>query len=383
MFNYEFPPVGGGGGRVTYFLGKQFVEAGHDVRLITSRYLDLPKEEVIEGFSVHRVPTIRKSKDTCGVHEMLTYTISSVIYGFKCVRSFNPEIVQVFFGIPSGGGAYLLRKLYGIPYIVFLGGRDIPRRNPDPPYYRLLYGLLAPAIKSIWGNAASVIACSDGLRELALQTEPHINIHTIPDGLDVTRFSPLPRDAHRECVRILTVGRLISRKDFQLLIRALPQLIQYTTRDFEVEIVGDGPCRSNLVKLAKDLGVIHKVRFTGSVAYSELPEKYQSADIFALCSLAEGMPLALLEAMGSGLPVVGSRVQGVEDVVMPGTNGYLFATGDVNALAKNLISLINDDEKRSRMGNASVMQAQRYDWKYIAASYLEIYERARREEKRF
>ena len=383
MFNYEFPPVGGGGGRVTYFLGKHFVEAGHDVRLITSRYLDLPKKEVIEGFCVHRVPTMRKSKDTCGVHEMLTYTISSAIYGFKCVRSFNPEIIQVFFGIPSGGGAYLLRKLYGIPYIVFLGGRDIPRRNPDPPYYRLLYGLLAPAIKSIWGNAAAVIACSDGLRELALQTEPHINIHSIPDGLDVTRFSPLPRDTHRECVRILTVGRLIPRKDFQLLIRAVPQLIQYTTRDFEVEIVGDGPCRSNLVKLAKELGVFHKVRFTGSVPYSKLPEKYQSADIFVLCSLAEGMPLALLEAMGSGLPVVGSRVQGVEDVVNVGTNGYLFAAGDVNALATNLISLINDDEQRSQMGNASVMQAQRYDWKYIAASYLEIYERTRREDKRF
>ena len=383
MFNYEFPPVGGGGGRVTYFLGKHFVEAGHDVRLITSRYLDLPKKEVIEGFCVHRVPTMRKSKDTCGVHEMLTYTISSAIYGFKCVRSFNPEIIQVFFGIPSGGGAYLLRKLYGIPYIVFLGGRDIPRRNPDPPYYRLLYGLLAPAIKSIWGNAAAVIACSDGLRELALQTEPHINIHAIPDGLDVTRFSPLPRDAHRECVRILTVGRLIPRKDFQLLIRAVPQLIQYTTRDFEVEIVGDGPCGSNLVKLAKELGVIHKVRFTGSVPYSKLPEKYQSADIFVLCSLAEGMPLALLEAMGAGLPVVGSRVQGVEDVVNVGTNGYLFAAGDVNALATNLISLINDDEQRSQMGNASVLQAQRYDWKHIAASYLEIYERTRREDKRF
>ena len=383
MFNYEFPPVGGGGGWVTYFLGKKFVEAGHEVRLITSRYLDLPKKEMIEGFCVHRVPTMRKSKDTCGVHEMLTYAISSGIYGFKCIKSFQPEIIQVFFGIPSGGGAYLLRKVYGIPYIVFLGGRDIPRRNPDPPYYRLLYGLLAPVIKAIWGNAAAVVACSDGLRELALHTEPHINIHTIPDGLDVNRFSPLPCDKCFECVRILTVGRLIPRKDVQLLIRALPQLIQNTTRNFEVEIVGDGPCHSNLVNLAKELGVIHKVRFAGSVPYSELPKKYQSADIFALCSLAEGMPLALLEAMGSGLPVVASRVQGVEDVVKVGTNGYLFAAGDVNALAKNLISLINDDERRSQMGNASVMQAQRYDWKYIAASYLEIYEHARREGKKF
>ena len=377
MFNYEFPPVGGGGGWVTYFLGKQFVEAGHEVRLITSRFRDLPKEEVIEGFHVHRVPTLRKSRDTCGVHEMLTYAISSSIYGFKCIKRFKPEIVQVFFGIPSGGGAYLLRKVHGIPYIVFLGGRDIPRRNPDPPYYRLLYGLLAPVIKAIWGNAAAVVACSEGLRGLALRTEPHIRIRTIPDGLDVNRFCRPPREAHTERVRILTVGRLIPRKDVQLLIRALPQLIKITARDFEVEIVGDGPCHSDLVKLAKDLGVNHKVNFCGSVPYSDLPKKYQGADIFALCSLAEGMPLVVLEAMGSGLPVVASRVQGVEDLVKVGTNGYLFDAGDVDALAKNLISLINDDERRCKMGNASVLQAQRYDWKHIAQSYLEIYEQAR------
>ena len=375
MFNYEFPPVGGGGGWVSYFLGKQFVEAGHEVRLITSRFQDLPKEEMVEGFRVYRVPTIRKNRSTCAVHEMLTYALSSSVYGFKCVKSFHPEIIQVFFGIPSGGGAYLLQKVFGIPYIVFLGGRDIPRQNPDPPYYRLLYGLLAPVIKAIWGNAAAVVACSGGLRELALRTEPNIDIHTIPDGLDVNRFSPLPRGAHIERVRILTVGRLIPRKDVQLLIRALPQLIQNTTRDFEVEIVGDGPCHSNLVKLAEKLGVIHKIRFAGSVPYSELPQKYQSADIFALCSLAEGMPLVVLEAMGSGLPVVASRVQGVEDLVQVGINGCLFTAGDVDALARHLASLINDDESRRKMGNASLLQAQRYDWKNIAQSYLEIYER--------
>ncbi|MDE0186690.1 MAG: glycosyltransferase family 4 protein [Candidatus Poribacteria bacterium] len=375
MFNYEFPPIGGGGGWVSYFLGKQFVEAGHEVRLITSRFRDLPKEEMVEGFRVYRVPTLRKNRSTCAVHEMLTYAISSSVYGFKCVKSFHPEIIQVFFGIPSGGGAYLLQKVFGIPYIVFLGGRDIPRQNPDPPYYRLLYGLLAPVIKAIWGNAAAVVACSGGLRELALRTEPNIDINTIPDGLDVNRFSPIPRGAHSERVRILTVGRLIPRKDVQLLIRALPQLIQNATRDFEVEIVGDGPCRSNLVKLAEELRVSHKVRFAGSVPYSELPEKYQSADIFALCSLAEGMPLVVLEAMGSGLPVVASRVQGVEDVVKVGINGCLFNAGDVDALARQLASLIDDDESRRKMGIASVIQAQRYDWKNIAQSYLNIYKR--------
>ena len=184
-----------------------------------------------------------------------------------------------------------------------------------------------------------------------------------------------PRETHPEHVRILTVGRLIPRKDVQLLIRALPKIIKSTTRNFEVEIVGDGPCGSDLVKLSKELGVFHKIQFTGSVPYSELPQKYQGADIFALCSLAEGMPLVVLEAMGSGLPVVASRVQGVEDLVKGGTNGYLFTAGDADALAKNLTSLIVDDERRCKMGDASTLQVQRYDWKNIAQSYLEIYQR--------
>ena len=89
------------------------------------------------------------------------------------------------------------------------------------------------------------------------------------------------------------------------------------------------------------------------------------------------MPLAVLEAMGSGLPVVASRVQGVEDLVKVGTNGYLFTAGNVDALAKHLTALINDDERRCKMGKASVLQVQRYDWKNIAQSYLEIYQRVK------
>jgi glycosyltransferase involved in cell wall biosynthesis len=375
MFNYEFPPVGGGGGWVTYFLGKYFAEAGHKVLLITSRYSDLPRDEQIEGFHVHRVPVRRKSKDVCGVYEMLTYVISSSVSGFKFARQFRPELVQVYFGIPSGPGAYLLKKCLGIPYVVFLGGRDVPRPNPDPPYYRWLYAILRPAIRTIWRNAAEVVACSAGLRELAWHTQPDTQIQVIPDGLELSRFSPSPRSTSPEHVRILTVGRMIPRKGFQFLIRALPQVIQHATCDFEIELVGDGPYRTELVKLADALGVSHKIHFTGSVPYAALPQKYSQADIFTLCSSAEGMPLVVLEAMGSGLPIVASRVQGIEDLVGVGENGVLFTPGDVDGLAQGLISLINDSESRVQMGKTSVERVQKYDWKNIAQSYLEIYQR--------
>lgn len=374
MFNHEFPPIGGGSGWVSYFFGKHFAEFGHDVYLITSQFQDLPKHEKVEGFHVHRVPALRSNKDVCGVHEMFTYAISSSLHVLGMVRRFKPDIVQIFSGIPAGGAGYLLKKVHNLPYVVFLSGRDVPSPNPDPLYYRWIYALLNPAIRGIWGNAAAVVACSAGLYELALQTDPDAPIQVIPDGVDLERFPPAPRVAQPACVRILTIGRLIPRKGFQLLIQALPQVIEQATSDFEIELVGDGPYRDTLVAMAEELEVNHKIRFAGSVSYSELPQKYREADIFALCSLAEGMPLVVLEAMGTGLPIVASTVHGVEDLVRVGINGDLFPPSDVDGLAKSLVGLINDGEGRMRMGKSSIGLVQKYDWKNIARSYLAVYQ---------
>ena len=375
MFNHEFPPIGGGSGWVSYFFGKHFVEAGHDVYLITSQFRNLPKEEEVEGIHVQRVPALRSNKDVCGVLEMLSYAISSSWHGLRSTHQLKPDVIQIFSGIPAGGAGYLLKKIRGLPYVVFLSGRDVPSPNPDPPYYRWLYALLNPMIKGIWENAGAVVACSDGLRDLALQTAPDFPFKVIPDGLDLNRFSPVLRSADPNRVRILTIGRLIPRKGFQLLIQALPQVTAEAAVDFEIEIVGDGPHRDTLVALAKDLKVDELIQFAGSVSYSELPQKYRDADIFVLCSLAEGMPLVVLEAMGTALPIVASSVQGIEDLVRTGVNGALFPPNDVNELARSLIGLINDGEIRVRMGKSSVDFVQKYDWQNIANSYLTVYER--------
>ena len=373
MFNHEFPPIGGGGGWVSHFLGKHFAAAGHDVHLITSQFRDCPKHEEVEGIHVHRVRALRKSPDICAVHEMLTYAISSSLYGLRFAKQFQPDIVQVFFGIPAGGGAYLLQKLRNVPYVVFLGGRDVPSRNPDPPYYKWLYLLLKPMIRAIWRNAATVVSCSDGLRELAQETDADVQIDVIPDAVDLETFTPIQRNAHPEKVRVLTIGRLIPRKGFQFLIRALPQIIEKAAHNFEIEIVGDGPYHGELLKLAENLGVASHIHFVGSVPYPKLPQKYRDADLLILPSLAEGMPLVVLEAMGTGLPIVASRVQGIDELVGDGVNGALFDPGDVDGLAQALVKLINAGEGRIEMGKASVERVKPYDWKNIANAYLSLY----------
>ena len=373
MLNYEFPPIGGGGGIVTHYLAKNMAQLGHDVYLVTSRFQDLPRDEEFDGFKIHRVPVLRKRADVCRVHEMFTYVLSASLYTLKFANTFQPDIVQVFFGIPSGPVAYLLKKLYNLPYVVFLGGRDVPRPNPDPPYYRLIYPILAPAIKSIWGNAAAVVACSDGLRELAWKTNKNEKIEVIPDGIDLSKFHPVQREAEPTVARILTIARLIPRKGVQYLIQAIPDVIQNTHREFEVEIVGDGPMRAELVELAEKLKVSHKLNFVGTVPYEHLAKRYQEADIFVLSSLAEGMPLVVLEAMASGLPIVASRVQGIEDLVEVGRYGYLFTPTDWQSLARHLVTVLNNGQRRIAMGQESIKLAQKYDWGNIAKAYLEIY----------
>ncbi len=374
MFNHEFPPIGGGGGWVSYYLGKHYAAAGHDVHLITSQFRDCVRREEIAGIHVHRVSALRKNPNVCAVHEMLTYSVSSSIYGLRFAKKFKPDIVQVFFGIPAGGGAFLLQKFKNVPYVVFLGGRDVPRPNPDPPYYRWLYILLKPIIRTIWDNAAAVVACSDGLRDLARTTDTNLKIDVIPDGLDLASFASLQRKVNPKTVRCLAIGRLIPRKGFQFLIRALPQILDKVSHNFEIEIIGDGPYREELIGLAENLGVTFYVHFTGTVPYSELPQKYREADIFILPSLAEGMPLVVLEAMGTGLPIIASRVQGIDELVAEDVNGALFDAGDVDGLADCLVQLINAGEKRIEMGKASTEKVIPYDWKNIADTYLTLYE---------
>lgn len=374
MVNHEFPPLGGGGGIVTYHLGREFVRRGHEVVLITSGFDRLPCFQLVEGVRVHRLPALRGSRDVAKVHEMLSFVLSGSIWALRNVDKLRPDVVQVFFGIPSGPIAYLLKKAAGVPYVVFLGGRDVPRPNPDPPHYRYLYAILKPAIRAIWRGAGAVVACSRGLKELALKTDPSVDIKVIPDGIDLSKFRAPKRPIDPDPVRVLSIGRLIPRKGFHRLIAALPALRRRASRRFILEIVGEGPMMGELKRMAEELGVSDIVRFVGSVPYERLHERYESAHIFALCSSAEGMPLVVLEAMATGLPVVASRVQGIDELVSDGVNGFLIDDpSDAEAIAEGLAKLIDDGRLRLRMGEEALRTVGRYDWSNIAERYLRIY----------
>jgi len=145
------------------------------------------------------------------------------------------------------------------------------------------------------------------------------------------------------------VGRLEEQKGQRFLLAAVPELSREIP-DLSVLIVGEGREGDTLRRLAEELGVSPLVRFLGT--RRDLPRLFRAMDVFVQPSLWEGLPLTLLMAMGARLPVVGTRVSGVTEVIEDGTNGRLVAPGDSEALAGAILELYKQPEFRSRMAAA-------------------------------
>ncbi|MBI3251122.1 MAG: glycosyltransferase family 4 protein, partial [Candidatus Andersenbacteria bacterium] len=319
LINNEFPPIGGGGSTVTKYALRYLTQAGHEVTLITSKYKDLPKREVIDGATVIRIPTIRRYKDYCAAWELVIFGISALFYVLWYTARNNVDFIQAYFALPAGWVAWMMCKLRGIPYGVYFGGSDIPNANPSR--YQMLYPIITPLLKTIWRSAEFRTVCSQDLVRLGKQADPTSEFKCVPNGVETARFKPIDRPENPK-VKILFIGRLIPRKGFQRVVQALPKVRQLAKRPFEVEVVGTGAHRIELDTLSEKLKVSDLIRYVGMVPYDQLEKSYQYADVFILTSLSEGMPSVILEAMGCGLPILASDVGGNNEIVHEGENGY-------------------------------------------------------------
>jgi glycosyltransferase involved in cell wall biosynthesis len=192
----------------------------------------------------------------------------------------------------------------------------------------------------------------------------------IPNAVDVAD-APRAGAARRDRPLIVAVGRLKAPKDFLTLVRALGRL---EADSFTAVIVGEGPDRARLEEEIRSLGLAESVTLAGE--RRDVPELLAAADIFALASSSEGMPVSVLEAMAAGLPVVASRVGGLPEQVVDGVTGVLVEPGDPEDLAEALAGLVADRELRRRLGAAGRARAeQAFDLEPFRSAHLELYSR--------
>jgi len=370
MLNYEYPPLGGGGGTATENILKVLSNIPDvSVDLVTSSGDGRERRERLgEDIRILRLPVGKRDIHYWTNREILTYTYRAAGQVRQLLREDSYDVVHAFFGIPCGAIAYLNRK--SMPYIVSLRGSDVPGFNKR---FSLMYPILKPIIKRVWENAAYVVTNSEGLRELAYETLPAISIDVIPNGVDAPSFK---RGDEGHTPTILCVGRLIPRKGIRYLIEGIPLIREKLGGGFKVVVVGEGPCEAELKELSKKLGVADIVDFRGYVPREEIHGVYASSDVFVLPSLNEGMSNTLLEALASALPAVVTDTGGTRELVRE--NGFIVGKNSPEEIAEAVAILLKDPEKRKEMGKKSREIAKEYSWEKTAEEYMKLYRRAAR-----
>lgn len=371
MLNCEFPPIGGGAANMNWYFLKE-VAKHHDVEidLITSGLNHTTiNHDFGSNINIRKVNVWKKNLHHWTLREMMIYTIKAYFIASRLMLKNKYDLVHAVFGFPSGLIAYLLRKK--VPYVVSMRGSDVPFFNTR---FTFGYKLIGPLIKKIWASASALTANSKGLKELALLTDPQIDIRVIPNGVDNNEFSPLVAESGKG-TRLLTVARLINRKGIDYLIRSLSEL-KDTIPDLSLTIVGSGNIQSELEALVKKRELSDSVKFLGEVPHNELAAIYSSHDVFVLPSFNEGMSNAILEAMASGLPIVTTETGGTMEML--NGNAVIIEKGSSDSIRDALRTILPDKEKLNEMRRLSLERAKDFSWSKTVHEYFDFYDEALR-----
>jgi glycosyltransferase involved in cell wall biosynthesis len=267
-------------------------------------------------------------------------------------------LVHAHWLVPQG----LVQALVGgrTPFVVSAHGSDV-------------FALTSPLFRwfraVVRRRAAAVTVASPALAEALRGT-----VDVIPMGVDLSRFVATQR-RERTAINLLFVGRLVEGKGVQVLIEAVKAMIR---PGLTLTIAGDGPLRGALeAQAAND----PRIRFLGGVDHSGLPALYAAADIFVSPSVIsasgerEGLPVVLLEAAACGLPLIGSDIGGIPDMVVTGETGLLVPEKDPKALGAAIERLAGDAQLRQKLGQGAQDRARQFDWPVIAARFATIFEK--------
>jgi len=365
LINHEFPPVGGGGSRVSASLAEELVNLKEQVFVLTSTFSGLSREENNCGVIIRRFIPFRIKMDCGNIWEVLAFFINGLRVLPGQVKEIKPDIVYAFFALPAGLLALFLKKVYKIPYFVFLMGIDIPKFYGGS--FSCLNVLFRPLIKWVWKNADKVIISSEQMRKLVKESAgDNLPVELISNGVDMKTFFPSSQKSGEQGVKFIFVGRLNKQKGLDGLLQGLALFSQSRLEIFNLDIVGDGPERDNLLKLAADLGLTGKVNFCGWLKKEEVADKYRDADLFLSYSLDESFGVTLLEAMACGLPVIVSDIPAYRELVDPGKNGILVPLKSPELLAEAIGTLCKDLGQREMMRNDNIEKALKYTWESSA-----------------
>ena len=378
MVNHEFPPIGGGGGTTTRFLAKHLVKAGVEVNILTAKPGNEPYFDHPDGFRIYYIGPTKTNIETSHIPEMTRFIFSTLFNAKNTLRKIQPDLIHCFFSIPAGCFGLYSKKVYNIPFITSALGADVPGFNIGDWRLDVYHNITRSLSRAIWNNSSFVVANSPSLKVLCEKFSPNQNIEMITNGVDLNIFYPsnLQNNDQSLPVQLLFISRLSLQKGIETLIEGCGILKSRGVSNYKLTIVGDGPLKDHMFANIDRHKIRDNINFLGWRKLEELPNIYRSSDIFILPSVMEGMPSVVLQAMACGLPIIGSRVKGFEEVIEDNVNGLTVKYNDANELADAIEKLIKSQELRQKMSKKSLEKAKKFSWESIAKRYLELYEKS-------
>ncbi|GAA5036629.1 glycosyltransferase [Microbacterium fluvii] len=370
-----FTPHVNGAARFAERLAAGLVGRGHNVHVMAPSAGHRNHgvfTETIEGRQVimHRLPSWRWYP-----HDWLTFVLPwmSKHYARKALDEVRPDVVHIQSHIVIGRGLAREARKRGIPIIAtnHVMAENVLDFTALPSF------LNKTILKLAWADAERTLSMARAVttptRKAADFLEATVDIRgvlPVSCGIEASDYTAdlTPREANR----IVFVGRLTTEKQIDVILRALAKLDPALDATFD--IVGNGDQRRNLEQLTKELGLTDRVTFYGHTTDEQLRGLLTRASVFAIASIAELQSIATMEAMASGLPIVGADAVALPHLVHDGENGYLFEPGDVDDLVAKLTTVLTAaPAERLRMQQASLEGVKVHDMTRTLETFEALY----------
>jgi glycosyltransferase involved in cell wall biosynthesis len=369
--NYEYPPLGGGGGVVMAALARHLAKR-HEVTALTSRARDLPAVSEDGGVRVVRAPVFfRRELAVANFPSMFAYLPSGFARGLALGDAF--DVVNTHFVVPTGPLGAALARWRRIPNVLSVHGGDLfdPSKKSSPHRH----APLRAAVRMLVRNADAVVGQSrDTVRHVSSLYGVDRHVELVPLGIErPPAAAPSSREAFglpRDAFVMITIGRLVARKATVQLVDILADAELPTAH---LVIVGDGPDAAAIRERAAQRRVQDRVHLLGQIPDAEKYAALTLADAFVSASQHEGFGLVFLEAMAFGLPVVCYDRGGQTDFLATGTTGAVVRLNEQQEFVHAIRRLYEDRDARTRYRAHNLELVENYFIDTCAARYEEIF----------
>ncbi len=368
-------PTFGGSGVVATELGKALALKGHQVHFIT--YSQPVRLDFFSGNLFYHEVSVSD-------YPLFDYQPYELVLSSKLVDVVKYEkldLLHVHYAIPHASAAYMAKQILAsqgihIPFITTLHGTDITLVGKDPSF--------EPVITFAINQSDAVTAVSESLKKDTFINFRDIynNIQVIPNFISLEEYNIPSQKCPKKTYAPNGERLLIHVSNFRKVKRVEDVLRVFDKVRKQVPskliLIGDGPEKSNIERLCRELDTCNDIRSLGKVVN---PEQILSvADLFILPSQTESFGLAALEAMASHVPVISTNTGGIPEVNIHGFSGFMSDVGDVDDMAKNAITILKDDETLNRFKNNAYEQAKKFDISKILPMYERLYKSVLKED---